>query len=207
MKGYGLDKVCWRGSQQKGFQVKSFYKALILQNAEVGPWKNIWKPKVPLRVAFFVWTAVMDRILTTDNLRRGRVIILDWCCMGKNSGESPSHLLLDCSFARDLWNFIFSLFGLQWVMPKDVRDLLACWWDGKGSSKIKELWNSVPHCVFWCIWCERNSRRAKKETSWILNGLFFTPWWNGQMPQAWHLFPLFLIFWIIVFCNSFELCP
>ena len=147
MKGYGLDKVCWRGSQQKGFQVKSFYKALILQNAEVGPWKNIWKPKVPLRVAFFVWTAVMDRILTTDNLRRGRVIILDWCCMGKNSGESPSHLLLHCSFARDLWNFIFSLFGLQWVMPKDVRDLLACCWDGKGSSKIKELWNSVPHLL------------------------------------------------------------
>ena len=84
--------------------------------------------------------------------------LLDWCCMCKNSGESPSHLLLHCSVARDLWNSIFSLFGLQWVMPIDVRDLLACWWAGRGRSKIKELWNSVPHCVFWCIWWERNSR-------------------------------------------------
>jgi hypothetical protein len=61
----------------------------------------------------------MDSILTTDNLRRRRVIMLDWHCMCKNSGESSSHLLLHCSVARELWNFIFSLFGLQWVMPKD----------------------------------------------------------------------------------------
>jgi hypothetical protein len=67
MKGYGLDKVCWRGSQQKGFQVKSFYKALIPQTAGVGPWKNIWKPKCPPRVAFFVWTAAMDSILTNNS--------------------------------------------------------------------------------------------------------------------------------------------
>uniref|UniRef100_A0A2N9I786 Reverse transcriptase domain-containing protein n=1 Tax=Fagus sylvatica TaxID=28930 RepID=A0A2N9I786_FAGSY len=85
VKGYGLDKVCWRGSQEKGFQVKSFYRILLPQRAVQGPWKNIWKPKVPTRVAFFVWTAVMDRILTTDNLRRRKVIILDWCCMCKNS--------------------------------------------------------------------------------------------------------------------------
>ena len=100
----------------------------------------------------------MDRILTTDNLRRRKVIIIDWCCMCKNSGESPSHLLLHCPVAREIWNFIFSLFGLKWVMPKEVRGLLACWWIGRGNLKIKELWNSIPRCVFWCIWRERNSR-------------------------------------------------
>uniref|UniRef100_A0A2N9EFE5 Reverse transcriptase domain-containing protein n=1 Tax=Fagus sylvatica TaxID=28930 RepID=A0A2N9EFE5_FAGSY len=158
VKGYGLDRVCWYGSQEKGFQVKSFYNAMLPQTAAVGPWKNIWKPKVPTRVAFFVWTAALDRILTTDNLRRRRVIIMDWCCMCKNNGESSSHLLLHCPMAWDLWNFILSLFGLQWVMPRDVRDLLACWWAGRGRSKIKELWNLIPHGVFWCIWWERNSR-------------------------------------------------
>ena len=174
VKGYGLDKVCWCGSQKKGFQVKSFYKALLPQTTTVGPWKCIWKSKVPTRVAFFVWTAALDHILTTDNLRRRRVIIMDWCCMCKNSGESPSHLLLHCSIAQDLWNFILSLFGLQWVMPRDVRDLLACWWAGRGRSKIKELWNSIPHCVFWCIWWERNLRsfegkeRNQLDLKWLI---------------------------------------
>jgi hypothetical protein len=37
VKGYGLDKVCWRGSQQKAFQVKSYYEALILQTVVAGP--------------------------------------------------------------------------------------------------------------------------------------------------------------------------
>uniref|UniRef100_A0A2N9EVM2 Reverse transcriptase zinc-binding domain-containing protein n=1 Tax=Fagus sylvatica TaxID=28930 RepID=A0A2N9EVM2_FAGSY len=137
--------VCWCGSQEKGFQLKSFYKAMLPHTAAVGPWRNIWKPKVPTRVAFFVWTAALDRILTTDNLRRRRVIIMDWCCMCKNSGESSSHLLLHCSVAWELWNFILNLFGLQWVMPRDVRELIACWWTGRGRSKIKELWNLIPH--------------------------------------------------------------
>uniref|UniRef100_A0A2N9H196 Reverse transcriptase zinc-binding domain-containing protein n=1 Tax=Fagus sylvatica TaxID=28930 RepID=A0A2N9H196_FAGSY len=139
VKGYGLDKVCWCGSQTKLFQVKSFYRRLLPQNAVVGPWKNIWKPKVPTRVAFFVWTAALNRILTTNNLRRRRVIIMDWCCMCKNSGESPAHLMLHCSIAWELWNFILCIFGIQWVMPRDISDLLAFWWAGRGRSKIKEV--------------------------------------------------------------------
>ena len=92
-------------------------------------------------------------------------------------------------------------------MPKYVRDLLASWWVGRSRSKIKELWNSIPHCVFRCIWWERNSRSFEGKERHLLNGWFFVPCWNGQMPWAWHLFPLFFIFWIIVLCNSFELCP
>uniref|UniRef100_A0A2N9EIT8 Reverse transcriptase zinc-binding domain-containing protein n=1 Tax=Fagus sylvatica TaxID=28930 RepID=A0A2N9EIT8_FAGSY len=176
VKGYGLDKVCWCGSQKKGFQVKSYYKALLPQTATVGPWKSIWKPKVPTRVAFFVWTAALDRILTTDNLRRRRVIIMDWCCMCKNNGESPSHLLLHCSVARDLWNFILSLFGLQWVMPRDVRDLLAC---GGLVEEGQRLRNCGTRFLIVCFGVFGGREildllRAKKEISWILNGLFFT---------------------------------
>jgi hypothetical protein len=44
----------------------------------------------------------------------------------KRNGESISQLLLHCPIARELWNFIFSLFGVQWVMPQGVLGLLAC---------------------------------------------------------------------------------
>ena len=42
---------------------------------------EVWNSKVPSRVAFFIWIAALRRILTTDNLQRRRIIILDWCCI------------------------------------------------------------------------------------------------------------------------------
>jgi hypothetical protein len=41
------------------------------------PWKSIWKTKAPPRVAFFVWAAALGRILTTKNLRRRHIIVID----------------------------------------------------------------------------------------------------------------------------------
>jgi hypothetical protein len=71
----------------------------------------VWKAKVPSRVAFFVWTAALGKILTTENLRKRRVIILDWCCMCKSSGESVNHLLVHCPVAWELWSMVLVIFG------------------------------------------------------------------------------------------------
>jgi hypothetical protein len=46
-KGHGMDRVCWQGSNKKGFQVNSYYKAFLLRVGMTVPWKSIWKPKVP----------------------------------------------------------------------------------------------------------------------------------------------------------------
>jgi hypothetical protein len=91
------------------------------------PWKSVWKAKVPPKVAFFVWTAALGKILTMENLRRRGIIVVNWCCMCKVDGESVDHLLLHCPYAKELWDMIFGLFGLQWVMPKTVLDLMYCW--------------------------------------------------------------------------------
>ena len=125
-KGHGVDKMCWRGSSKEGFQVKSYYRALLPNVDRTVPWKSIWKTKALPHVAFFVWAAALGRILTTDNLRRRHIIVIDWCCMCKENGKSISHLLLPCSAAREIWNFIFSIFAIEWVMPKGVVDLLSC---------------------------------------------------------------------------------
>jgi hypothetical protein len=51
-----------------------------------------------------------------DNLRKRYIIIVDWCCMCKVSGESVDHLLLHCSIAWGLWSLVFSMFGVNWVL-------------------------------------------------------------------------------------------
>ena len=77
------------------------------------PWRMIWQSKVPPRVAFFSWSVSLGKILTTDNLRKRRVMVLDWCYMCKRCGESMDHLLLHCSIAWELWSMVFCLFGIQ----------------------------------------------------------------------------------------------
>jgi hypothetical protein len=87
----------------------------------------MWRVKTPSRVAFFVWTEALGRILTLDNLRKRSTVVVDWCCMYKRSGETIDHFLLHCGGPRELWVLIFCLFGVEWVMPRRAIELLASW--------------------------------------------------------------------------------
>jgi hypothetical protein len=158
-----LDSLCWRPSSQKTFQVRSYYSALLNPSRISFPWRSVWKAKVPSRVAFFSWTATLGRILTIDNLRKRKVLIIDWCCMCKSNGESVNHLLLHCPLAQELWNLVLSLFGISWVMPRGVEELFACWSGIKGHTDSGAIWKAAPHCLIWCLWRERNSRTFSGE--------------------------------------------
>ena len=150
--------MCWKLSPDKGFQVKSYYKELSSMGVGCFPWKSIWKTKVPPRVGFFSWIAAMGKILTADNLRRRGLVLVSWCCMCKAYGESVDHLILHCSFAKELWDMIFTLFRIHWVMPRRVVDMFACWQGSLGLHQNIVIWKAIPYCVMWCIWRERNVR-------------------------------------------------
>ena len=152
-----MDHICWIPSKRKLFEVCSFFGVFSLSSDryEVGCssflWKGIWKVKVPLKVSFFVWTASLGKILTLDNLRKRGLIVVDWCCMCKRSGESINHLFLNCEVARALWSVLFALFDVKWVMNGRVSDLLACWKGQRGNKMVMEVWRMAPLCPMWTI--------------------------------------------------------
>ena len=74
-------------------------------------------------MAFFLWTAALGMILTIENLRKRQVIIINWCCI--SAGEYVNHPLLHFPVAQELWNMVFVLFGVSWVMLRGVMELLA----------------------------------------------------------------------------------
>jgi hypothetical protein len=80
--------------------------------------------KVLFRVVFFAWSAALEKILTTVNLRKRHIIVIDFLHV-QESGESVDHIIVHCEIAIVLWNAIFSLYGLDWVMPIWVVDILA----------------------------------------------------------------------------------
>jgi hypothetical protein len=93
-------------------------------------------------------------------------MVVEWCCMCKKSGESIDHLLIHCEVARDLWSYMFNLFGVEWVMPRRVIDLLNIWGSQVGCGTVKDVWRLAPLCLLWCLWRERNARNFEDvETS------------------------------------------
>jgi len=65
------DKCCWGPSQRRSFESKLFIKFSF-------PWKNMWRSKAPLWVAFFTWTTSLEKILIMDNLYKQHIIAIDW---------------------------------------------------------------------------------------------------------------------------------
>jgi predicted P-loop ATPase/GTPase len=74
-----VDKICWVPSKRNIFEVKFYYQALSTLTQAFSPWKSTWKVKIPLRVAFFVWTASLGKILTLDSLRKRNIMVMGWC--------------------------------------------------------------------------------------------------------------------------------
>jgi len=147
-----------RYPSKKGvFKVKSYFSSLAGCEGSRFPWKSVWRTQAPPRAAFFAWSAALGKILTADNLRKRKIIIVDRCYLCKRDGETVDHLLLHCDVASTLWNHVFSWFGLSWVMPRRVVDLFACWWKA-GRSRSAVVWKMVPICILWCVWKERNIR-------------------------------------------------
>ena len=106
-------------------------------------------------MAFFLWIATHNWILTLDNLMLRNRPLVNQCCMCCCDRESVDHLLLHCHVTHTLWTFMLQAFGIHWVMPRLVAGLLSCWhqWLGKHNSNI---WNLIPGCLMWIVWFEWN---------------------------------------------------
>ena len=154
-RGGGDDTSHWCLKGNGMFDTRSYYNIIRGTADSNFPWKGVWKAKIPMRVAFFVWTAVHGQILTLDNLMfKGRILV-NRCCMCHRNEETVDHLLLHCSVAHSLWVYMLKIFGIHWVTPGSVESLVYCWsfWLGKFNS---DIWNMVPGYLMWIVWTERN---------------------------------------------------
>ena len=148
--GTGLIKWCGSLQRMDLLMLNSYHRALTTRGSHAFPWKSIWRWKFLLEWLILLGQA-MGRILTLDNLRRN-IYIVNRCYMCKNIWESVGHLLLCCSYAYNLWTFVFSIFRVSWVMPKQVVDLLACWNRGVGGRCwAAVIWGAIPQCIMWTI--------------------------------------------------------
>lgn len=63
-----------------------------------------------------------------------------------------------CEVVTKLWSANFQLFGIDWVMPRKVSDLLGSWRGQLGNRNVLNIWRLAPLYLMWCLWRERNAR-------------------------------------------------
>jgi hypothetical protein len=111
MRREAEDKLWWVPFKRGLLGVKSFYKFMGCHDGFRFPWKIVWRTKILLMVAFFVWSVAIGKILTIDNLRKWLVVVVDRCCMCKKIGEFVDHLLLHFEVVYTICNIFFNRFG------------------------------------------------------------------------------------------------
>ena len=92
---------------------------------------------------------------------------------------------------------VFGLFGVCWVMPMSVVELLACWQGQFGRYRNGYVWIVVPHCLMWCIWKERNSRCFEDSDCSMPDPNPFLQFW---------IYVVYVIFEFDMFAPLYSLC-
>ena len=78
---------------------------------------------MPPKVTFFAWEASRGKVLTLEQLQRRGCLLENRCFLCLSEVETVDHLL-HCAKTLVLWNFLFSLFGVTWILSCLVKETL-----------------------------------------------------------------------------------
>ena len=66
------------------------------------------------------------------------------------------HLIFHRRKAQILWNLLFYLFGVSWVLSCSLKETFLGWHRSFMGKACKKVWQAGPLCIFWTVWKERN---------------------------------------------------
>lgn len=140
------------------FSMQSFCKKLLLVGDVQNINPKIWVGVCPLKVKMFGWIARLQKILSIDNPRLHKMIIVNACPLCLSATESVSHLLLHCKFSYQIWIHFFQLLGVLSCLPHSCGKLFNEDVVVSGTSFRRSLWWVTSWSIVWSIWLERNNR-------------------------------------------------
>jgi hypothetical protein len=92
----------------------------------------VWKLSVPSQLHIFLWLLSKAKVLTRDNLAKGKNLD-DKSCLFCNESESISHLFY-CCVARVTWKNVYEVCGR--ILGTDFESVAKLWFQGK---KLKAI--------------------------------------------------------------------
>nr|CAN70867.1 hypothetical protein VITISV_027610 [Vitis vinifera] len=121
------DRVSWTETKSGKFSVKSLYLAIEAGGSARFPSSLIWNANVQPKISFFAWEATWGKALTLDKVQKRGWALANRCFLCLENEETIDHLLLHCSRTKVLWDLLFTIFGVSWVLPCSVKETLLSW--------------------------------------------------------------------------------
>ena len=154
------DSIFWRWTSDGVYTTKSAYNAQFLGTYSLFKGQHIWQAEAEGKHKFFAWLLVQCKILTAD-----KMIARQWpcnpvCTMCNQEPETAAHLILHCTFSRQVWDKMES--WTQRLVQVPVQGLQVMDWWEKGLAHIpkkeRQLKAALMIYCAWNIWKARNRR-------------------------------------------------
>ena len=145
------DKIVWKEDNKGVFFVRGFYLLLEIDCTTLFALKIIWNSWIPLKVSFFTQEACWEMVPTLDQLQRRGWMLTNRYALCKRELESIDHILFHCDKARILWQLVFTIFGILWVLFESIKETLLGWHDSFVYRRRIAAWRAAPPYIFWMI--------------------------------------------------------
>ncbi|KAJ0454993.1 putative reverse transcriptase zinc-binding domain-containing protein [Helianthus annuus] len=154
----------WKDNVRLSFTVKEVRESLAHQidlNTQVGDF--VWNKWASGKSNMFAWRAVENKIPSAVGLRERGMSLPDYTCrLCGIAEESADHVLMQCSFAKQVWNAV-----LRWVKCPEVnldgslKHMLHEIIDIRRGRYIRKAIHAVTLQTIWNIWKIRNEKIFK----------------------------------------------
>ena len=136
------DSMIWQFSSKDIYNVQSLYKIINFRGIQPVLVSSVWDIKIPPRVQYFLWLLSKNKLLTRDNLGKRRKVE-DSTCLFCNEQESLNHLFFDCVVAKQLWEVLSSIFGIQ--LGNSLDNIGKFWLSNKRNGVLNI-------CTYAAVW-------------------------------------------------------
>ncbi|XP_073119607.1 uncharacterized protein [Henckelia pumila] len=144
---WGLDsKGCY--TVKSGYKLLSSFQRTDPDSNEIN-WLLVWRLKIPPKVRNFIWRTLSRCLPTKTALRGRRIDVQEWCPFCNHDPESDIHVLVRCSFARNVW--CLTSIGSLVNAATSFRD----WWTFLSTNHSSSDIESAA-MILWNIWNARN---------------------------------------------------
>lgn len=124
------------------------YKAIKLQPVAPAFCDFVWRNNAPPKVQFFGWLLVQHKIKCRRNLYRKNIVDIETCPICLECPETANHLILECSFSRQIWANL--------SIGTEGHDVASLWLLPRPAPIPSAHYNMLLLLVCWMLWKHRN---------------------------------------------------